>query len=209
MDSDTVQLRRPRPYRPFLPLFFSIAGWVLLQAWIALIGANYRAHILVAVPGAVLTLWSAFPFPGTGHIPPQAADKPDRASRWAATADALLLLAIGAVLGGLIAKGSLFLLCVGAMALHFVPWPRLRIGQRHPALPCAAALCGFAAAVLAGYRSIEPMFLPLAAWALWVCACIGLILRAEQSWRAKRRAAARCGYAHPAQAAGPASTPLH
>lgn len=191
MDSDTVHLVRPRPYRPFLPLFFSIAGWALLQAWIHLIGANYRAHILVAVLGAVLTLWSAFPFPGTQHITAQKNDSPWRESSWAAIAGALLLLIMGAVLGNLIARGSLFLLGVGAMALNFVPWARLPLGQRHPALLCAAAICGLAASVLAEYRSIEVMFLPLAAWAFWVCTCIGLILRAEHSSRTKREAAAK------------------
>lgn len=191
MDSDTVQLMRPRPYRPFLPLFFSIAGWALLHAWIHLIGASYRAHTLVAVLGLVLTLWSAFPFPGTQYITAPDKDSPRNESRWAAISGALLLTAIGSVLGLLTATGSLFLLSIGAMALYFVPWARLPLGQRHPSLPCAAAFCGFAAAILAEYRSIGMMFLPLASWAFWVCTLTGLVLRAEQSWRAKREAAAK------------------
>lgn len=194
MDSDTVQPMKPRPYRPFLPLFFSIAGWALLQAWIYLIGANYRAHILVAVLGLLLSLWSAFSFPGTQHSTVQR-DSTRRESRWSAISNALLLLTLGAALGSLIAKGSLFPLSVSAMALNFVPWARLPLGQRHPALSCTAAICGFAGAILASYRSIEVMFLPFAAWAFWVCTCIGLILRAEHSQRAKRATAAARGAA--------------
>lgn len=191
MDSDTLQHMKPRPYRPFLPLFFSLAGWVLLQAWVHLIGANFRAHTLVAALGLVLTLWSAFPFPGTRHIAAQKNSSLRRESRWAAISGTLLLLAMGAALGSLIAKGSLFLLSVSAMALTFLPWGRLPLGQRHPALPCAAAICGFTAAILAEYRSIEVMFLPLATWAFWVCTCIGLILRAEHCRLAKHAMAAK------------------
>ena len=191
MESDTVQLTRSRPYRPFLPLFFSIAGWALLQAWIHLIGANYRAHMLVAVPGLVLTFWSAYPFLGTQHMIAPEKDSPRKAPGWAAISDTLLLVATGAMLGILTAAGSIFLLAVGAMALNFLPWARLPLGQRHPAVACAPAISGFAAAILAQYRSIEVMFLPLASWAFWVCACAGLILRAEHSWRAEREAAAK------------------
>lgn len=191
MDSDTAQKMQPRPYQPFLPLFFSVAGWALLQTWIHLIGANLRAHILVAVLGLVLTLWSALPFSPARPIATPTNNRLKRESGRAAMAGALLLLALGAVLGSLIAKGSLLLLSVGAMALNFVPWARLPLGQRHPVLPCASAICGFAAAILAQYRSIEVMFLPFAAWAFWVGTCVGLILRAEHSWRAKREAAAK------------------
>jgi len=191
MGTDTVQLMKPRPYGPFLPLFFSIAGWALFQAWIYLIGANYRAHILAAVPGLVLTLWAAFPFLGSRHISVERKDSPCKESRWAAISGALLLLAIGAALGSLTAKGSLFLLGVVAMALNFLPWARLPLGQRHPAVSCTAASCGFAGAILAAYQSIEVMFLPLATWAFWLCTCVGLILRAEHSRRANREPAAR------------------
>lgn len=190
MDSDTVQLMKLRPYRPFLPLFFSVTGWALLQTWTYLIGANFRAHILVAVLGLVLTLWSVFPFPGSQHVTAEKKDSKPRESCWSAISGALLLLVLGAVLGSLIAGGSLFLLSVAAMALNFVPWTRLPLGQRHPAVPCAAASCGFAAAVLAGHQSIEVMFLPLVTWAFWLCTCAGLMLRAEHSRRAKRDAAA-------------------
>ena len=183
MDTDTVQHMKPRPYQPFLPLFFSLAGWALLQAWIQLIGANFRAHILVAVPGLVLTLWSALPFPATRQITVQKEDRPRREPRWAVIASALLLLAVGVVLGNLIAKGSLFLLGVVAMTLNFIPWARLPLGQRHPGVPCAAAGCGFGVAMLAGHQSMSVMFLPLATWAFWLCTCVGLILRAEQSRR--------------------------
>lgn len=191
MDSDTVQRMKPRAHRPFLPLFFSIAGWALLQAWIHLLGANYRAHILVAALGAVLTLWSVLPFPGSQHITAETNDSPPGESRWAAISGALLLLAMGAFLGSLIAKGSLLLLSVGAMTLNLVPWARLPLGRRHPFAACAASMCGFAAAILAQYRSIEVMFLPIASWVFWVCACIGSILRIEHSSRAKRGAAAK------------------
>ena len=190
MDTDTAGHMQPRPYQPFLPLFFALAGWALLQVWIQLIGANFRAHILVAVPGLVLTLWSAFPFPGTRHITAQKEDSPHRDSRGALISSALLLLTVGAVLGSLIAKGNLFLLSVVAMSLNFVPWARLPLGQRHPALPCAAASCGFAVAMLAGRQSVSVMFLPLATWAFWLCTCVGLILRAEKSWRRKHGMAA-------------------
>lgn len=186
MDSDTVQPMKPRPYRPFLPLFFSLAGWALLQAWVHLIGANFRAHILVAVPGLLLTLWSAFPFPGSQYLNAEENAISLREARWRPIAGALLLLVLGAVLGSLTAKGSLFLLGVTSMALNFIPLARLPLCQYHPVVPCAAAGCGFAAAILPDYQSISVMFLPLATWAFWLCTCVGLILRAERSRRGKR-----------------------
>lgn len=191
MDLNTVQLIQRCPSPPFLPLFFSLAGWALLQAWIHLIGANFRAHVLVAVPGLILTLWSAFPFSGCHDNAAEQKDTPAQQSRGAALTGALLLLALGAVLGNLTAKGSLFLLCVGAMALNFVPWGRLPLEQRHPAVPCALTACGFAAAILAAHQSVSVMFLPLATWAFWLCTCVGLILRAETARRDKRGAAAK------------------
>lgn len=41
-------------------------------------------------------------------------------------------------------------------------------------------------AIAIGHRSIDPMFLALAAWLLWSCACCALLFRAEQVSRAKR-----------------------
>lgn len=190
MDSGTAQRSTTGPSRPFLPLFFSLAGWALLQTWIHLVGANHRAHILVAVLGLVLTLWSAVPFPGTQAVASLNKEFPLAETRPAAMPGALLFVLIGAVLGILTTKGSVFLLCAAAMALNFVPWARLPLGQRHPALPLAATLCGFGAATLAGYESIDMMFLPVACWAFWMSACLGLIRRAGHSLHAKRKAAA-------------------
>lgn len=122
--------------------------------------------------------------------------------RGGALSTALLLSAMGAVLGSLVANGSVFLLAAVAMALNYVPWGRLPLSRHHPALSCAMTTGGFAAALWLRHQAIDVMFLPFAAWAFWVAACIGLMQVAEQSRRSKRSMAAQStavkGGIHPA-----------
>ncbi|CAN7443116.1 hypothetical protein [Massilia sp. LjRoot122] len=196
-----MQLKKPGLYRPFIPLFFSLVGWAFLHTWFFLIGANHRAHIAVAVLGLVIAAWPAWHF-ANGQLSTAGQAGSPGVSRGGALSTALLLSAMGAVLGSLVANGSVFLLAAVAMALNYVPWGRLPLSRHHPALSCAMTTGGFAAALWLRHQAIDVMFLPFAAWAFWVAACIGLMQVAEQSRRSKRSMAAQStavkGGIHPA-----------
>ena len=184
MQPETTQPVAARPCRPLMPLFFSLAGWGLLHTWLFLVGANYRAHISVAVLGCILAarpVWHCLN--ARRAIPGQAGDSPS-VSRRSSVLTALLLPAIGAVLSSLAVNGSVVLLSIAAAALTFLPWPRPAFDQRHPVVSCALITSGFAPVLWIRFESIDVMFLPLAVWAFWLCAYMGLILMAEQSRRA-------------------------
>lgn len=188
MDSDSARLANLRPYRPFLPLFFALAGWTLLHLWFHLVGANMRAHIVAACFGMLLALWSAIRRQdGDDAGADETRSTPGR-SGTGAVAGVLLLLLLGAAVGMLVAQGSVLLLGMLATGANFAPWDRLPHARRHPALPCAIAGAGFAAAFLAGYDSIDVMFLPVASWALWLASLLGLTLGAVRRRRAGRAA---------------------
>lgn len=179
MNPDTVALRKPRPERPCMPLFFSLAGWALLHAWLLRLDANHRAHLAVAALGLVVSAWPAARARSGRLARAAQPGGPAGESPGPAVAAALLLLAGGAALGALVALGSVVLLGAGAVALMLVPWARLPLSRHRPALSCAVLACGFSPVVLNRYQAVDVMFLPLAAWVFWLCACLALIPRAR------------------------------
>lgn len=193
MKFETVQLMKPRPYWPFMPLFFALAGWALIHAWLFIISADLRAHVFPAFLGVVFTAWAALRRSASLQNTSEDKDGPLRGSRWNVISGALLLPALGALLGGLVVNGSVFLLSICAMPLNFVPWSRLPFSRRHPGVCAAAIGSGFGSAILIQYPGIDVMFLPLATWSLWLCACCGIVLSATQSPRAARAGKTQSG----------------
>ncbi|RZA34998.1 MAG: hypothetical protein EOP92_12760 [Lysobacteraceae bacterium] len=178
MHFDAMQPMKPRPYWPFMPLFFALAGWALIHPWLFAMGAHVSAHLFTALFGLVFTGWAVLRRSSSLKHAVEAANSPSVVSRWSAATGALLLFVLGMLVGGLVAQGSLFLLSACAMSLNFIPWARLPFSRHHSAI-CGAAICaGFGSATVTGYQGIDVMFLPLATWALWLCACCGLVLSA-------------------------------
>ena len=190
MDSDTVQHVKARSYWPFMPLFFAAAGWALLHVWLFEMQANFRGHLLTVILGGALSGWSSLCPASDRNAATSRNAEPGSASPWALASGSLVLLAMGGILGVLVANGSLFLLGVLAAPLGFMPWARMPFSRHFPAASFGIAGGGFASAVLIRFHAIDIMFLPLAAWVFWLCAFCCLVLRAEQSRRAEREARA-------------------
>lgn len=184
MSTRILQPAQKRPRLTFVPLFYSLAGWGLAHAWLILLSASLRAHVLAAVPALALvalsTLRASADIRGMekGGIP-------SPGSRWAAARGALLLL-VGAAFGLLVVNGSVFLLAMAALSFTFVPSAWLPFGTHNVGLPVSITGIGFMSVMVPGFQDIDFMMLPLAAWAFWICACCPLLLRMEQSWRAER-----------------------
>jgi hypothetical protein len=97
-----------------------------------------------------------------------------------------LLYVVGAIFGLMVLNGSLTLLGLVAVSFIFAPWARLSICRDRLALSCVSTMSGFASIIAIEHRFIDTMFLPLAAWAFWSCACCALLLRAEQLQRIRK-----------------------
>lgn len=174
------------PRLTFVPLFYSVAGWGLAHAWLVLVNATSRAHFLAAVPAFSLVALVSLRVSADLRSIEKEEGVPSPASRWATARGALLLLFLSAAFGLLVANGSVFVLAMAALLFTFVPLARLPFRTHHVGLPLLITGIGFMCVVLPGYRSIGVMFLPLATWAFWLCACCPLLLRIEQSRRAER-----------------------
>ncbi|MFC4930373.1 hypothetical protein [Massilia sp. GCM10023247] len=185
MDSDNIQNVKRRPYWSFVAFLYSLLGWLLFEAWLVLLGAGLLLHIFAAIPGATLIMRSALR-PEIDRINPAERKKsPATESRWGGVSCALLYV-LGAFFGVLVLGGSLTLLGIVALSFIFFPWARLSFTRNHFAVSCAITMGGFASIIAIEHRFIETMFLPLAAWAFWSCACCALLFRAEQLQRVKR-----------------------
>lgn len=184
MDSDTVQPVKRRPYLSFIALLYSLSGWALFDAWLFLMDAGHLMHIFVAIPGATLTIWSALrpPIDGSSTVE----GKRNRATKSGRVgASCALLYVLAAILGTLVLNGSLAVLGAAIVSLTFAPWARLPFSRNHFAISCVIAISGLASVIAIGHRSVNVMFLPLAAWAFWLCACCVLLLSAERLRRAR------------------------
>ena len=176
----------PCPYWPFLPTFFSLAGWAILYIWLFLMQVNIRVYIVPGALGLLLTVWPVIFSRHGQYCTARGNGGPSWNFRLAAVSQILLLLALGAALGSLVVIGSVALLAVSAALLNFLPWRRLPLSALHPALACLVTGCSCGLTLYAGWQDVAMMFLPLAAWSFWVSALIGLILNADQSRRVER-----------------------
>jgi hypothetical protein len=184
MDSDTAQPVRRRPYGSFIALIHSLLGWALFDAWLFLIVAGFLMHVFVAMAGATLTIRSALCLRIERNSTVEQKKSPATISCWAG-ASCVLLYVLGAFLGTMVLQGSLMLLGAVLAPLTFAPWARLRFSRDHLAISCVVVISGFASVIGFGHRSIDTMFLPLAAWAFWSWACCSLLLRTNRERRLK------------------------
>lgn len=192
MVRDTTQPTQGQSCCSFMTLVFSLAGWALFEAWAVIMGATWVGHVLIAVPGLILTVLS-LPRSSTGDLDP-AGDKKGllKGSRWVLAPPVFLFL-LGAVLGLLILMGFMVLLGLVVACLSFAPWSRLAFSRQHFALCCSATLTGLIFPIAVGHRSVDLMFLPLACWVFWLCACCALLVQAEKRYRVERKAKAGYG----------------
>lgn len=186
MNSKILEAAPKRSHLTFVPLFYSLAGWGLAHAWLILINASARAHILAAAPALVLVGLTALRASADlrSMRKKQGIPRPD--SRWGVARGALLLLFLGAAFGLLLVNGSVVLLAMTALFFAFVPSAWLPFQTRHVGLPVLITGTGFMSVILPGFDNIGLMILPLATWAFWLSACCSLLLRIEHSWRAER-----------------------
>jgi hypothetical protein len=172
----------------------SLAGWAILALWLLQIGAGVGGHGLAALAGLWLS-YLCIRRPRIGQ-PALAATGGSRTTqhRGLRPVDAgwaLLLLVVGGVVGILAMRGGTVALIVVTMGLGFAPWSRVAFCRDHFYVASAALLVGTLSAMALGYRSTAPMFLPVACWALWACACTGLCWRITRLAAAERRAKAQ------------------
>lgn len=185
MDSDNFQPVKRRPYWSFIAFLYSLLGWLLFEAWLVLLDAGFLLHIFVAIPGATLIIRSALRPEIDRNNQAEREKSPATESLWSGTSCALLYV-LGVFFGAMILGGSFTLLGVVALSFIFFPWARLSFTRNHFAISCAITMGGFASIIAIEHRSVETMFLPLAAWAFWSCACCALLFRAEHLQRVKR-----------------------
>lgn len=197
MSSKILTAAPKRLHLTFVPLFYSLAGWGLVHAWLVLINVSSRAHIIAAVPALALVGLSALRASAELRSMEKEGGASSPASRWAATRGALLLLFLGAAFGLLVVNGSVFLLAMSALLLTFVPAAWLPFRTHNIGLPVLITGIGFMSVILPGFRHIDFMVLPLATMAFWLSACCPLLLRIEQSWRAERTRKAKTASSGP------------
>lgn len=185
MDAENVPPVQRRPYWSFVALFYSLAGWMLFEAWLFLMGAGFKLHVIAAIPGAALVARSALRPSIDRSQPPERGQRSAMEPRHAGISCALLWVA-GALFGVMVLNASLTLLGLVAVSFIFAPWARLSFCRARPALSCVITMTGCVSIITIGHGLIDTMFLPLAAWAFWLCACCALLFRAEQVQRIRR-----------------------
>lgn len=181
MSSDNVRPVKRRPYWSFIALLYSLLGWVLFDAWLFLMGAGFLLHLFVAAPGAALVIRSALRPSIDRSSVAERVRSPSMESRRAGMS-CVLLFVLGAMFGTLLLSASLTLLGLVAVSFIFAPWARLSFSRDKLAISCMST-SGFASVMAIEHGSIDTMFLPLAAWVFWLCACCALLFRAEQLQR--------------------------
>lgn len=180
MNSDHIQPVKRRPYWSFTALLYSLLGWLFFEAWLVLLGAGLLLHIVAAIAGATLFIRSALR-PEIDRI--NLAERKKGAatvSRQGGISCALLYL-LGAFFGALVLNGSLTLLGIAAVSFIFAPWARLPFSRDNIAISCASTMIGLASIIVMWHRYIDTMFLPLAAWTFWSCACCALLCFSGQN----------------------------
>jgi hypothetical protein len=179
MNSDSVRPVKRRPYWSFIALLYSILGWALFDAWLFLMGAKFLLHLFVAIPGAWLVVWSALRTSIDLNSVSERGKSPATEFQHAGMS-CVLLYVLGVIFGALVLNGSLILLGLVVASCIFAPWARLSFSRERLAISCVITVGGFASVIAIEPRSVDRMFLPLAAWAFWLCACCALLLRADQ-----------------------------
>lgn len=189
MGKSTVNNAGTVPGPLFIAFTFSIAGWALLALWLLQTGAGLRSQGVAALWG----LWLCFVSVRRPRIG-RAASRKDaslttREHRKPSRRDAVwavLFLVMGATLGTLVLLDQTTVLGVACLGLVMVPWSRVSFCRNHLLAASTAVWTGMVSIIAPNYRSIDPIFLPIACWVFWAFATISLLLRIEQLARAER-----------------------
>ncbi len=189
MDSDTAQLVKHHRYWSFIAMLYSFLGWAFFHTSLFLMGAGVLFHMLVSVPGTTLVIRSARRQSIDGSSVTELNERLAIGLRQTG-ASCVLLYVFGMVFGAFVLNGSLTLLGLVAAFAVFAPWARLPFLRIHLFISCMSTMGGVASVLAIVHRLIDPMFLALAAWVFWMCACSALLLKAEQMQRFKRKSKA-------------------
>lgn len=167
----------------FIALVFSLTGCALLETWLFTMHASLPGHALALMAGLSLVFLSL------RHSPVHT-DFRSRRHRPFLGIDAgyaFLLFAIGSLIGLFILSNATLALAV-LVLLSFIPWSRLPLCRHHFFTAATLTWAGIMLVLFIGRHEIRPMFLPLASWVSWTCACFALLLRTERLWQIERNA---------------------
>jgi hypothetical protein len=175
----------------FISLVYAFAGWILLEIWLVSINAGIATHSILSVPALVLAFFSVkhlplYISPVRGNANPDSHRPPCFKGR--DVLPLLLLLGMGVVLGMLIIVNSTLALFAIAAPLSFAPWSRISFCRLHCMLACAAIWSGLGATLAMTHSAVSDIFLPLACWVFWACACLAAFRRLEKLWQEERQA---------------------
>lgn len=183
---------RSRPYCSFAPLVFSMTGWALISAWLLAVEAGLRSFVVAAIPGLILTIRSTLRRPAFAPEAAETGTGPVKETRSNVFPGAVLLFGSGAILGMVVLSAWLILFAAVAVAYLFVPLSRVPLCRRYAGWTSIVMSGGCLSVVAAGHRQVDVMFLLLASWILWTCACCALLLQMHQQRNAARDAEAKC-----------------
>jgi hypothetical protein len=183
----------PPPAHSCFVLVFSILGWGLLESWLVAVHARLLPHAISTLCALCLAWLAARRYRRYrelsrityGSVQPQGRRFTIGDAGWA-----ILLLAVGSVLGVLVLAGWILPLSTIAIGIMFLPWRHASFHRRHFTMSCVAVLIGAAATIAVGHQKMSPIFLPIASWIFWLCACVALLLTMEKPVRPGRDAAA-------------------
>jgi hypothetical protein len=168
----------------FIAFLFCVLGWGLLEPSLLVMHAGPVLHIALPLPALCITGVSALRYrryrKNAGHSCRPSAQGAQgfnvKNTGWA-----LLLFSAGAALGMFILGESTILLGLVAMGMLFIPWSRVPFCAQRPATSCLITGVGSGAALAIGQDAISLMFLPVASWLLWACACVAVLRQVAQA----------------------------
>jgi hypothetical protein len=189
MRADTSDVNEAAFDQTFVAIVFSLLGWALLEAWLLVVHAGPALHIMPSVPAlciAGIPLLRYRRYRKNTGVSPLPSARGQR-GLGADTGWTLLCLALGGLLGMSILGGSAFVLTIPAAGMLFVPWSRSTFHVKEPLVSCLATWLGTGAVLAIGHHQIKPMFLPIATWVLWSCACVAVLSQLAQARRVEHR----------------------
>jgi hypothetical protein len=184
MESTAARPTRVLKAHILFALVFSLLGWGMLESWLVEVHAPPTLHLLstacaLCLSGVALGRYRLYRrHAGAAYVPwhPQVRRVGVAGAGWTP-----LMLAVGSVLGMFVLAGWALPLGILAAGLMFLPLPQAALRHGQFTASCAAVLAGSATVLVLGRHEIRPLFLPLAAWVLWVCACSALVLAPRAS----------------------------
>jgi hypothetical protein len=178
----------------FTVLVFCLVGWGLLESWLLAIRATPALHIALPLPALCIAAVSARRYRRDRKITGHSYPLPAQGSRSLNVKDigwALFLLAAGGIMGISILGGSTVLLGAVAIGMSFIPWSRVPFCAGRVATSCLIIWTGAGVVLAIAHHAISLMFLPIATWVLWSCACVAVLRQVKQARRIESRPAVK------------------